>query len=369
MKFRAAAWAILVVTILSPLSQPALAEDEEKILNIYTWADYVPVEVIQEFEFEYGIKVNYNTYDNDNILSSKLLAGSSGFDLVGIADTALQRLIPTGVFRKQDKSKLPNLKYMDPEVMERIAYSDPGNEHVFVYTWGSTGIAYNLDLVLDRLPDAPLDSAAMIFDPEIIRHFADCGVAFVDDAETTIRMALMYLGYDINETSQKAFDEAERVLKAVRPYVRYFSGSLPQIDMAAEELCLSMMWSGDYSYSLRIAADAGKHLNIDYSVPKEGSNIWIDTFAMPADLPHPENAHLFLNFMMRPEIAAKCAEFTQYSVGNLAAFEIIDPATRNNPHIYPPPETRALMHLRTAYDLKTRRRAARLWARMKANFN
>jgi putrescine transport system substrate-binding protein len=368
MKCPAAARVMLGVITLLLLSAPALSADEEKILNLYTWADYVPMEVIQEFEREYGIKVNYNTYDNDNILGSKLLAGSSGYDLVGIADPDLQRLLPVGVFRKQDKSKLPNLKYMDPEVMSQIAFTDPGNEHVFVYTWGSTGIAYNLDLVLERLPDAPLDSAAMIFDPEIIRHFADCGVAFVDDPGTTIRMALLHLGYDINDTRQESFDEAEQLLKAVRPYIRYFSGSLPQIDMAAEEICLAVMWSGDYSYSLRIAKEAGKTLNLAYSVPKEGTNIWIDTFAMPADLPHPENAHLFLNFMMRPDMAAQSSYFTQYGVGNLAALELIEPATRNNPNIYPPPEVRERMYIRTAYDMKTNRRLARIWARMKAGF-
>ena len=368
MKCSAIVWGMLVVTTLLLLPNLTLTADEEKILNLYTWADYIPMEVIQEFEREYGIKVNYDTYDNDNILDSKLLAGSSGYDLVGIADTGLQKLLPVGVFRKLDKSKLPNLKNMDPEIMRRIAFTDPGNEHAFVYSWGSTGVAYNIDLVNERLPDAPLDSAAMIFDPEIIRHFADCGVAFVDDPETTIRLALLYLGYNINDTRQQSFDEAERLLKAVRPYIRYFSGSLTQIDMAAEEICLAVMWSGDYSYSIRIAKEAGKSLNLAYSVPKEGTNIWIDTFVMPADLPHPKNAHLFLNFMMRPRMAAQCSYFTQYSVGNLAAREFIEPATLNNPAIYPPPEVKTRMHTRTSYDMKTNRRAGRIWARMKAGF-
>jgi putrescine transport system substrate-binding protein len=368
MKSPSTVWVVLLVATMFVLPNLAVATGEEKILNIYTWADYVPKEVIEEFESEYGIKVNYDTYDNDNILSSKLLAGSSGYDLVGIADEDLQRLMPVGVFRKLDKSKLPNLKNMNPEIMRRTAFSDPDNEHVFIYTWGSTGVAYNVDLINERLPEATLDSAAMIFDPEIIRHFADCGVAFVDDPGTVIRMVLLYLGYDINDTRQTSFDEAEQVLKAVRPYIRYFSGSLTQIDMAAEEICLAMMWSGDYSYSMRIAAQAGKSLNLAYYVPKEGTNIWIDTFAMPADLPHPGNAHLFLNFMMRPQIAAQSSNFNQYPAGNLAALEFIEPGTRNNPAIFPPPDVIARMHTRTAHDMETKRRVNRIWARLKAGF-
>lgn len=368
MKPSSSVWVILLTTTLLLLPGLARSTDDEKILNLYTWADYVPVDVIRAFELEYGIKVNYDTYDNDNILSSKLLAGSSGYDLVGIADEDLQRLLPIGIFRKQDKSKLPNLKNMDPEVMRRAAFSDPGNEHVFIYSWGSSGIAYNVDLINERLPDAPLGSASMIFDPEIIRHFADCGVVFFDDPGTTIRMALLYLGYDIDDTRQESFDEAERLLKAVRPYVRYFSGSLTQIDMASEEICLAMMWSGDYSYSMRIAEAAGRSINLEYFVPKEGTNIWIDTFAMPADLPHPENAHLFLNFMMRPKMAAQSSNFTQYSVGNQAAREFIEPTTLNNPSIFPPPEVMARMYTRTTHDLETKRRINRIWARLKAGF-
>lgn len=358
----------LKILIFLVLSSPLLA-DEEKLVNLYTWAEYVPMQIIRDFEAEFGIKVNYDTYENDIMLNTKLLAGGTGYDIVGLADPALQRFLPLGFLRPLNKAKLPNLVNMDPEILKLAAFSDPGNNHAVIFTLGSTGIAHNLDLVLERMPDAPLDSSAMIFDRNIISHFANCGVSFLDDAGTVIRLTLIYLGYDINEHGDEALAEVESLLKSVRPYVQYFSSNLPQVALASSDVCVAITWSGDYEYARRDVAEAGIGTRLGYTVPIEGSNLFIDYFVMPVDLPHPENAHLFLNYLMRPEVAAQVTDFNRYETGNLASMQFIEPAVRSSPATFPPPEVRARMNVRVVYDLKTERKINRIWARVKAGMD
>jgi putrescine transport system substrate-binding protein len=355
------------MTCLIVFFSSVASSQEEKVLNIYTWADYLPPNLIRNFETEFGIRVNYATYDNDLILGAKLLAGNTGFDLVGIADPSLQRYLPTGAFRTLDKSKVPNLRNLDTGLMRRLAHSDPGNAHAVIYTWGSTGIAYNEEMVKARMPDAPLDSAAMIFDPAIISRFADCGVTFLDDAGTMIRLALLYLGHDINTTHPEAFAEAERLLKSVRPYIRYFSSVLLSVDLPAGEVCVAVSWTGEYGYVINQAKNAKVDMTFGFVIPKEGSNMWIDTFSMPADLPHPENAHLFLNYLLRPEVTAEVPNVYFNAVANNASLPFIRPEIRSNPVTYPPPEVMARIHNRVDYSLEDTRVINRIWARVKAD--
>ncbi len=347
----------------------SLSADEEKVLNLYNWADYVPVSAIRGFEAEYGIKVNYDTYSSDYILVAKLLAGNTGYDVVGMSGVDLQRFLPTGVFRKQDQSKLTNLENRDPALYKIAADYDPGNEYGQIYTWGTTGIAYNLDMVLERMPDAPLDSLAMIFDPEIISRFADCGISFLDDATTLTRLALLYLGYDINERSEKAFNEVEELLKGVRPYVRYFSSSRVGIDLPSGEICLAVTWSGDFGYARNNAVKAGLDIRLDYRVPEEGTNIWVDFMMLPTDLPHPENAHLFLDYMLRPEVAAEASNFYFYAIANQAAMPLVNSEVRYSDITFPPPEVMQRVHSRLTYNLKEYRTLNRMWARVKAGID
>jgi putrescine transport system substrate-binding protein len=344
----------------------ATQAEEDPVVHLYTWADYVAASVIRGFEEEYGIKVVYDTYDNDIILNTKLLAGSTGYDLVGMAGEGVQRVLPVGVFRKLDKSKLPNLKNLDQDKLRRASLSDPGNEHGVIYTWGGTGIVYNVEKVLARMLDAPITSSAMVLDPDVISRFADCGVSFLDDPGTMLRMALMYLGYDINTTSDSAWAEAEQVLHSVRPYVRYFSGTLPGLDLPAEETCVAVYWTGDVGTARRVIEDAKVDVQLGFVIPREGTNDFSDLFLIPEDAPHPDNAHLFLNYLMRAEVAAETSNSYWYNTANLAAMSLIEPRLKSDESTFPSPEVQTRMYTRKAYSLIQERKLNRLWARLKA---
>ena len=305
-------------------------------------------------------------YESDLMLGAKLLAGHSGYDLIGIADTDIQRFLPLGIFGLLDKEKLPNWVNLDPALMSRLAFSDPDNRHVVPYFWGSTGFAYNVDMIRERLPDAPLDSAAMLFDPEVVRHFEDCGVAFLDDGDTIVRLALVYLGYDIDETGEQAFNEAERLLKSVRPFIRYFESNRVAIDLPGQEVCLTMAWNGDYAYGLKRVHEEGLDINLAYAVPREGSNLWMDGWIILNDAPNPDLAHLFLDYLMRPEIMASVSNDQWYPNANRASWPFLIPQIAENPAVLHTPEMMERIHQRTAHTLKQQRRVNRIWARVKA---
>jgi putrescine transport system substrate-binding protein len=305
-------------------------------------------------------------YESDKMLGAKLLAGHSGYDLIGIADPDIQRFLPLGIFGLLDKEKLPNWANLDSALMSRLAFSDPGNRHVVPYFWGSTGFAYNVDMIRERLPDAPLDSAAMLFDPEVVRHFEDCGVAFLDDGDTIVRMALVYLGYDIDEAGEQAFDEVERLLKSVRPFIRYFESNRVAIDLPGQEVCLTMAWNGDYAFGIKRAQEEGLDINLEYVVPREGSNLWMDGWIVLKDAPNPDLAHLFLDYLMRPEIMASVSNDQWYPNANRASWPLLIPQIADNPAVLHTPEMMERVHQRTAYTLKQQRRVNRIWARVKA---
>lgn len=342
--------------------------DESKILNLYNWADYVPQELLEGFENEYGVRVIYNMYETDLMLGAKLLAGRSGYDLIGIADPDIQRFLPLGLFRPLDKEKLPNWTNLDPELMTRLAFSDPGNRHSVPYFWGSSGFAYNVGMIRERLPNAPVHSSAMLFDPEVVRHFEDCGVAFLDDAGTVLRLALLYLGYDIDETSEEAFAAAERLLKGVRPYVRYFENNRVAIDLPAGEICLTMAWNGDYAFGLKRIEEENVDISLAYTVPREGTNLWMDTWVILTDAPNPDLAHLFLDYLMRPQVMASVSNNQRYPNANRASWPFLIPQVIDDPAVLHTPEMMKRIFQRKAYTLKDQRRVNRIYARVKAGF-
>ncbi len=307
-------------------------------------------------------------YESDLMLGAKLLAGRSGYDLVGMAEQDLERFLPLGIIGALDKKKLPNWKNLDTELMSRLAAWDPGNQHAVPYFWGSTGFAYNEDMIKARLPDAPLHSAAMIFDPEIVKHLQDCGVAFLDDPSTTIRMALLYLGYHIDETGEKALHEAERLLKAVRPYIRYFESNRVAIDLPGREVCMTMAWNGDYAYGLKRVQEENLDINLNYVVPREGTNLWMDGWVILEDAPNPGLAHLFLNYLLRPDVMATVSNDQRYANANRASWPYLIPEITEDPAVLHTPEMMERIYPRKIHTLKERRRIHRIWARVKADF-
>jgi putrescine transport system substrate-binding protein len=359
-----------VKALLAPLALCALvaagaAAAEEKVLNVFTWPDYIAPDTIRNFEHEFGIKVNYDTYDSTEMAEARLLAGHTGYDVVVHAERYSARLIPIGVYRPLDKSKLPNLKYLDPWVMKKVELDDPGNRYGVPYLWGTTGFAYNRRMILERMPDAPLDSGDMIFKPEVVKRFADCGVTFIDEPTDVIPMAMLYLGHDPNSLDPKDLADVEKLLKAVRPYIRYFSSAKMLIDLPNEEVCLAMSWSGDYAQAMMRAKQVGKQVPLAYSTLKEGSLAWFDLWFIPADAPHPDNAHLFLNYLLRPDVAAPIVVETRYATPNLAAIPMLPAEIRNDPAVFPPESVRQSLYMGILRDPISERRRSRLWSRVK----
>jgi putrescine transport system substrate-binding protein len=356
----------LVALALAALAVPGVAPAaEERVLNVFTWPDYIAPDTIRNFEREFGIRVNYDTYDSTEMAEARLLAGRTGYDVVVHAERYAARLIPIGVYRPLDKSKLPNLRYLDPWVMGKVRIHDPGNRYGVPYLWGTTGFAYNERMIRARMPDAPVDSGDMIFKPEVVKKFADCGVTYIDEPTDVIPMALLYLGRDPNSLDPADLADVEKVLKGVRPYIRYFSSAKMLIDMPNEEVCLAMSWSGDYAQAMMRAQQVGRPVPLAYSTLKEGSLAWFDLWFIPADAPHPGNAHAFLNYLLRPEVAAPIVAETRYATPNLAAVPMLPSAIRNDPAVFPPESVRRALHMGVIHDPVNERRRSRLWSRVK----
>ena len=338
---------------------------EEKVLNVFAWPDYMAPDTLAKFEAETGIKVNFDTYDQTEMAEARLLAGRTGYDVVVHAERYSARLIPIGVYQPLDRSKLSNWRNLDPWILKTLEFDDPGNRYGVPYLWGTTGFAYNRRMIRERMPDAPVDSGDMIFKPEILKHFADCGVSFLDEPTDVIPLAMLYLGHDPNSLDPKDLADVEKLLKAVRPYIRYFSSQRMLIDMPSEEVCLAMSWSGDYAQAMYRAAQDGHPVDLAYTVQKEGALAWFDLWFIPADAPHPDNAHLFLNYLLRPEVIGAISNETRYAAPNPKAMRYVLPEVRDDPAVYPPDEIRLHLYKGVLMGPKQERLRSRLWARVK----
>jgi putrescine transport system substrate-binding protein len=339
------------------------AAGEAKVLNVYNWSDYIDPAVIEQFTKETGIVVRYDVFDSNEVLETKLLTGNSGYDVVVPSAYFLERQIQAGVFRKLDKSKLPNLANLDPELVTRAAGHDPGNEHGVVYMWGTTGIGYDAAKVEARLPGAPVDSWALVLDPAVVSKFQDCGVSFLEDPTDMIATVLLWLGKDPNSQSEADLKLAEEKLLAIRPYIRTIHSSQYIEDLANGEVCIAVGYSGDILQAQDRAAEAGKTVDIRYSIPKEGALMWFDTLAIPADAQHPGNAHAFIDFLMRPDVAAANSDFVNYANANAAATALVNEELRNDPGIYPSAEVKARLHPNLAKSAEFTRALNRSWTR------
>lgn len=339
--------------------------DEEKILNFYNWSDYIGPTTLADFEEEYGIRVNYDLYTSTEVVEAKLLAGRTGYDVVLHSARYAARLIPIGVFHPLDMDRLPMWDNLDPWVMSALEAYDPGNKFGIPYMWGTTGFAYNVDMIRERMPDAPVDSGDMIFNPDVVSRFADCGVSLLDEPTDVIPMVMLYLGYDPNSMELEKIAEAEAVLKSVRPYIRYFSSTKMINDMPNEETCVAMSWSGDYAQAMQRAIEVGVDIELAYNVPKEGTVIWFDGLFIPADAPHPDNAHLFLNYLMRPDVIAAISNEVRYANANMAAIPFMLPEVVNDPAAYPDQSIRERLDAGKIFGPKLERRRTRAWSRVK----
>ena len=362
--FTAAALSLLA---LMGLSAPLSAQI--RIVNVYNWSDYVEPTVIEAFTKETGIKVRYDTFDANETLETKLLAGKSGYDVVVPTAYFLERQMKAGVFQKLDKSKLKNLGNVWPEIAKRLAIYDAGNAYSVNYMWGTTGIGYNVKkardiLKTDNVQDA-MASWDIVFKPESLARFKDCGVHMLDSASDIIPAALHYLGLDPNTTQQADLEKAADLVMKVRPSVRKFNSSEYLNALASGEICLVVGWSGDIKQAQKRAAEAKGGIEVGYAIPKGGAQMFFDNFALPKDARNVAEAHAFIDYMLRPDVAAKNSNFLGYANGNLASQPLLDKAVLDDRTVYPDAATMASLYLITAHDLKTQRVINRLWTKVK----
>jgi putrescine transport system substrate-binding protein len=339
--------------------------DAERVLNVYNWSDYIDPSVVPAFEKEYGIHVNYDVFDSNEVLETKLLAGSTGYDVVVPSASFLQLEIQAGVFQKLDKTLLPNLKNLDPAITRLITLNDPGNQYGVNYLWGTSGIGYNPDKINAALPHAPVDSFAMFYDPKVISHFKGCGVSILDAPDEVVGTVLLYLGRNPNSEASADLQAAERVLLAIRPYVRYINSSKYIQDLANGDICLALGWSGDVEQARVRAQQAGNGVAVRYRIAREGAVSFFDMLAIPADAPHPKSAHLFINYLLRPDVAAKNSSAEHYATSNAAAYRLVDPAVYEDPGIYPTHAQLAHLHPSAAHSQAYTRELNRVWTHFK----
>jgi len=338
----------------------------ERVVNVYNWSDYVAPGVLDDFTRETGIKVRYDTFDSNDTLEAKLLAGRSGYDVVVPTAYFLERQIKAGLFQKLDTARLPNLVHLWPEITRKLAAYDPGNQHAVNYMWGTTGIGYNVAAARRALGgEGRVESWDIVFKPENLARFKDCGVDMLDSAEDILPAALGYLGLDPNSKDAKDLERAAELVAKVRPSVRKFHSSEYLNALATGEICLVVGWSGDIKQAQKRAAEAKAGVEIRYTIPDGRAQMWFDNLAIPKDARNVAEAHAFIDYLQRPEIAAKNTNFIAYPNGNLASQQYIDKAILEDPTIYPPPATMARLFTISANDQRTQRVMNRLWTRVK----
>jgi putrescine transport system substrate-binding protein len=343
---------------------------KERVVNFYNWSDYIAPTVLEDFTKETGIKVRYDTFDSNDTLEAKLLAGKSGYDVVVPTAYFLARQIEAGIFLKLDKAKLPNLVNAWPEISERLLRYDPGNQYAVDYMWGTTGIGYNVKAArqvagADVSVSPLLDSWDDVFDPARIAKFKDCGVHLLDSSDDIMSAALHYLKLDPNSSDPADLQKAADLLTKIRPDIRKFHSSEYLNGLATGEICLVVGFSGDIKQAQKRAAEAKGGVAVGYSIPKEGAQLWFDVFAIPKDAPDPDEAHALINYLLKPEVAAKNTNFISYANGNLASQKFIDKSILDDPTIYPDAAVMAKLYTISAHDQKTQRLINRLWTRIK----
>ena len=343
----------------------SLAGAQERVVNFYNWSDYIGPTVLDDFSKETGIKVRYDTFDSNDTLETKLLAGKSGYDVVVPTGYFLERQIKASVFLKLDKSKLPNIANQWPEIARRLASYDPGNQHAVNYMWGTTGIGYNVAKARDALGGAAIDSWAIVFKPENIAKFKGCGVHMLDSADDIMPAALHYLGLDPNSLDAANLQKAADLLQGIRPYVRKFHSSEYLNALAGGEICLVVGWSGDIKQAQKRAAEAKAGVEVGYAIPREGAQMFFDNLAIPKDARNVEEAHALINYLMRPDVAAKSTNYLGYANGVTPDIQPIDPSVRNDPTVYPDAATMAKLYTISARDPRAQRTINRLWTRIK----
>ncbi len=345
-----------------PLMLMASIGQAAEQVRVYNWSGYVADDTLQNFQEQTGIVPHYDVYDSNEVLDAKLMTGGSGYDVVFPSNHFMVRQIQGGALQKLDKSKLPNWKNLDPQLLKATAVNDPGNQYGFPYVWGTTGIGYNVDKVRQVLgADQPLDSWDLIFKPELLQKLAQCGVAVLDNGPELLPIALNYLGLPPHSDNPQDYRKAEALLREMRQNVAYFHSSKYVSDLANGDICLVVGFSGDVLQAATSANEAQNGIRIDYVVPKEGAPTWFDMVAMPADAPNEAAAYAFMNYLLQPEVMGEVTNSISYANGNKAADAFVEPAIRNDNKVYPAPEIVGKLYPLEAVSPQIDRLRTRIW--------
>ncbi len=336
-------------------------------LNIYNWSDYIAEDTIANFEKETGIQVTYDVYDSNDVLDAKLLTGRSGFDIVVPSNNFLTKQVQAGVYMELDHSKLPNMSNLNPELMKQMESIDPGSTHSIPYLWGTNGIGYNVEKVEAALGgEAPPNSWALIFDPQYTSKLSSCGISMLDSADEMLPNALAYLGLNPNSSDAEDIKKAEELLLGVRKDITYFHSSRYISDLANGDICVAAGFSGDIFQAAARAEEAENGIDIKYIIPREGATLWFDMLAIPKDSSNPDNAHAFINYILRPDVIAPITDYVAYANPNKASNELIDQDILNDPAIYPSDEVMSRLYVNVPRSMAGQRLMTRAWSRIKS---
>ncbi|MFT4152019.1 MAG: polyamine ABC transporter substrate-binding protein [Paracoccaceae bacterium] len=347
-----------------PYVRPSWAQ--AATVNVYNWADYIGETTVDDFQTETGIGVVYDLYPSSEEMQAKMLAGQTGYDVVLQAGLSLHQMVAAGVYQKLDRSKLTGWGNLDPEILKIIEGFDPGNEYGSPYMWGSVGFTYNLDMVKERLPDADLSNLDTIFKPENAAKLADCGISILDSPTDIGFTVLKYLGIDPDTTDVSQYDKLVEAFKPIRQYIRTFDNQNYLNAIPNGELCVINTWSGDYRVAKTRAEEAGVKLDLAYFVPKTGAPAWFDLWCIPTDSKNVDPAHKFIDYLLRPEVIAKCTDYTGYANANKAATPLVDPSISSDPAVYPDHEILSRLWTPKPQNEDQDRALTRAWTTVKA---
>lgn len=353
----------LILASAVALGQAAMAQGS---VHIYNWSDYIAEDTLSNFESATGIKPVYDVFDSNETLEGKLLAGRTGYDIVVPSNHFMSKQIKAGAFQELDRSKIPNWENLDPALLKQLESNDPGNRYGVPYLWGTNGIGYNVAKVKEVLGVDKIDSWAVLFEPENMKKLATCGVSFLDSADEMLPAVLNYMGLDPNSTDPDDYAKAEAKLQAVRPYVTYFHSSRYISDLANGNTCVAAGFSGDVLQAADRAREAGKGVEIAYSIPREGGNLWFDMLAIPADAQHVDEAHAFINYLLDPEVIAGVSDYVGYANPNTKAGEFMDADILENPEVYPPQAVLDHLFVNDELPPRVHRLMTRSWNKVKS---
>jgi len=349
--------------LATAISVSAVAQ--ENVVNVYNWAEYLDPDVVEKFEQETGIKVNYDVYDSNEVLEAKLMAGNTGYDVVVPTGFFLERQIKAGIYAEIDRNQLKNYANLDTSILAKIESHDPDNMHNVPYAWGTIGLGYNVKMIKERLGEVPVDTLDLLFKPEVAAKLADCGIAVLDSPSEVMGIALNYMGLNPNSETKSDLKKASELIRSARSNYKYFHSSKYTSDLANGDICVVLGYGSDVFMAQSRAEEASQGVAINYAIPKEGSLVWFDLLAIPSDAPHPKAAHQFIDYILRGENGASISNYAFTAVANTAAQPMLLEEVSSNPGIYPTESVKAKLFPMNAHTAKYDRLLTRAWSSIK----